>query len=197
MTLFDQLHAIARQRGGKLLSTSCANRHEVLLWECAKGHQWQATGHSIKSGNSGKGCWCPECRKGGRPSDKTIEDVQVLVEERGGQVIAGEYHNNTSKISVRCAAGHDFVTDLLHLQAGKWCPHCSSRRKLTYEIVAAAAAEAGLELLATKEQFAKHAVPVRCKKCGDERTINAYRVMEKRGCRSCQAKAGWEKRQGA
>ena len=50
---------IAEERGGKLLSTEYVNKEAKLLWECDKGHQWEATGGSVKHNNT----WCPQCSK--------------------------------------------------------------------------------------------------------------------------------------
>lgn len=47
---------IAINRGGKCLSTDYKNAHTKLFWECAEGHTWSATGHSINQGS-----WCPAC----------------------------------------------------------------------------------------------------------------------------------------
>jgi ribosomal protein S27AE len=50
---------IAEERGGKLLSTEYERSIQKLLWECEQGHQWEATGYSVKIRKS----WCPQCSK--------------------------------------------------------------------------------------------------------------------------------------
>lgn len=50
---------LARKNGGKCLSDKYIRAHSHLLWECAYGHQWEATYANINSG-----CWCPRCRNG-------------------------------------------------------------------------------------------------------------------------------------
>ena len=54
--MIDQLHQIAEERGGKCLSDVCKNANTKLLWECAKGHHWEAMPNNIK-----RGTWCPSC----------------------------------------------------------------------------------------------------------------------------------------
>jgi thiol-disulfide isomerase/thioredoxin len=45
-------------RGGALLSTKYINNKSKLLWQCEKGHTWEASWYSINIRNS----WCPYCQ---------------------------------------------------------------------------------------------------------------------------------------
>lgn len=51
-----EMHALARERGGKCFSTKYVNKHTKLEWGCAEGHRWQA-----RSGDVKRGSWCPAC----------------------------------------------------------------------------------------------------------------------------------------
>lgn len=51
------LQQLAQQKGGSCLTTQYVNSKTQLLWQCAKGHQWNATAFSIKI----RGSWCPVC----------------------------------------------------------------------------------------------------------------------------------------
>jgi len=53
----DELSGIAKDRGGKCLSTRYTCNYHKLLWECESGHQWWATPSSIKHSRT----WCPTC----------------------------------------------------------------------------------------------------------------------------------------
>lgn len=53
----DEMHAIARERGGLCLSTEYQGAHVKLTWQCHLGHVWQALPSNIRS----KGRWCPHC----------------------------------------------------------------------------------------------------------------------------------------
>jgi hypothetical protein len=55
----EMMHQIAKERGGKCLSEIYINNHTKLLWECAKGHKWEAVPKEIKNRNS----WCPVCAR--------------------------------------------------------------------------------------------------------------------------------------
>ena len=45
----EEMQAIAKERGGKCLSTEYINTNTKLLWECVHGHQWESTPLSIKN----------------------------------------------------------------------------------------------------------------------------------------------------
>jgi len=51
-----EMKKIAEDRGGVCLSTQYTNSSTSLKWQCADGHEWNATPSSIKMGS-----WCPEC----------------------------------------------------------------------------------------------------------------------------------------
>jgi len=55
----ERMKLIAKERGGRCLSSDYKNAHTKLLWECVYGHQWKATANNIC-----KGKWCPECSSG-------------------------------------------------------------------------------------------------------------------------------------
>lgn len=52
----DDLHNLAKKRGGKLVSTEYKGTGIHHLWECEQGHQWLAKPNAIQQGS-----WCPEC----------------------------------------------------------------------------------------------------------------------------------------
>jgi hypothetical protein len=52
----DLMQSLARERGGKCISTTYVNSASRLEWECTKGHRWLATPNTIRSGH-----WCARC----------------------------------------------------------------------------------------------------------------------------------------
>jgi Zn finger protein HypA/HybF involved in hydrogenase expression len=52
-----ELQQLAEQKSGRCLATHYVNSKTKLLWQCEKGHQWNATAFSIKTRDS----WCPVC----------------------------------------------------------------------------------------------------------------------------------------
>ena len=56
----DKCQQFAISKGGECLSTEYNNSKTKLLWECDKGHRWEARFDNIKF----KGYWCPSCASG-------------------------------------------------------------------------------------------------------------------------------------
>lgn len=59
----EEMNLLAKQNGGRCLSTEYINANTHLLWECSKGHQWRAIPNSIK-----RGSWCAICSRENRRS---------------------------------------------------------------------------------------------------------------------------------
>ena len=67
------LQNFAKQKDGLLISTEYKGNHSKVIWQCNKGHQWEATWASIKCSNS----WCPTCY-----SFKTESLCKTLLEQK-------------------------------------------------------------------------------------------------------------------
>jgi len=52
----EEMQSIAIKRGGKCLSKEYVNSITKLMWQCDKGHEWEATPGAVK-----RGTWCPAC----------------------------------------------------------------------------------------------------------------------------------------
>jgi len=52
----EEMHEIAKDKGGRCLSTEYVNNNTNLDWECAEEHQWKATPSNIEAGK-----WCQIC----------------------------------------------------------------------------------------------------------------------------------------
>lgn len=74
------MQELASSRGGQCLSTEYVDTKTKLKWECAFGHEWEATPRLLKAGH-----WCPECAA--PPWDY---DTQAKVDP----ALAAIYYNN-------------------------------------------------------------------------------------------------------
>lgn len=118
----EEMHNIAKQRGGKCLSDEYTNTHTKIRWQCKFGHQWEAVPSSIKSG----GKWCPTC---GGTKKGTIEEMQKIAKERGGECLSKTYVNGNTKLRWQCREGHQWVAvprSIKHQKA--WCPNCAKEK---------------------------------------------------------------------
>jgi hypothetical protein len=66
----EEMHKIAKERGGKCLSSEYVNSQIHLLWECSCGNRWLARPDNIKNGN-----WCPRCKN----KDKILKYGQLTL----------------------------------------------------------------------------------------------------------------------
>ena len=118
----EDMHVLAKKKGGKCLSTQYVNSGTHLLWECRKGHQWCAIPHAINGGT-----WCPFCAHV-RPH--TLEDLRELAKTRDGQCLATEYVNSKTKVLWQCNQGHQWWAVFGSIKHQKtWCPICAKARK--------------------------------------------------------------------
>lgn len=126
----QEYHDYATSKGGLFLSTECVYSHTKTLWQCDKGHQWEARFNSIKNGT-----WCPRC------SGKmkiTIEQLQEHAKSKNGKLISTTYKNSNTKLLWECEKLHQFELNWNSIQSRQtWCSECSRFKieKLCKEIL--------------------------------------------------------------
>jgi len=146
-----EFRALARKRGGKLLSRAYVNNHTSLLFQCGAGHTWRAQPNYIKGGPYKRGTWCPKCsRRGQTRKPVTIEDLRQVAAERGGKCLSKRYAGLKVKLEWQCGQGHKWMARPVYVKQGTWCPVCSGRMKLTIEQLREAAAQRGGKCLAAE-----------------------------------------------
>ncbi len=134
--MLNEVKRIAKFRGGKCLSDNYLNSQINLLWECAKGHRWEAPSIRIKSGY-----WCPHCAKNVRSA---IEDMRKMAEERGGKCLSESYKNASTKLLWECSNFHRWnATPGSIRNSRRWCPYCAGLAKLSIEEMKKIAVERG------------------------------------------------------
>ena len=106
------LQKIAKDRGGKCLSTNYINSETKLKWQCSEGHIWESPSSSVKNKNR----WCPQC---GGTLPLTIEEMQKIAKDRGGKCLSKKYINGGTKLKWQCSEGHIWEsapTSIKHLK---------------------------------------------------------------------------------
>ena len=110
-----------------LLSKEYKNNSEKLHMICDKGHEcW------ISWGNFQQGRRCNICAKESRYEKKrySLEEVKVLIEKYGFEILSDEYINNKTKLKIKCKnCGAIYKRDLTHIR-GK-CKKCANKPRLT------------------------------------------------------------------
>ena len=116
----EEMHQLAKKRSGKCLSKVYLNNSSRLLWECDKGHQWEAIYSSIK-----RGSWCPVCRS----TKHTISDMRQLAKEYDGKCLSSQYVNLRTALLWECKSGHRWKAQPRRIKEGSWCRECRRKKK--------------------------------------------------------------------
>ncbi|MBI5061400.1 MAG: hypothetical protein HZB67_03725, partial [Candidatus Aenigmarchaeota archaeon] len=138
----DEMREIAKAKGSKCLSPEYVNEVTKLMWECARGHAWEATPRGIKQGK-----WCPYCAGNVRLS---IAEMHRIAESREGKCLSEKYVNSKTKLEWQCKNGHVWKASVDNVKAGKWCPFCAGRPPVTIEDIKRLAESKGGKCLSTK-----------------------------------------------
>ena len=113
---------VAKLKGGKCLSKDYINNNSNLLWQCSKGHKWEASLKSIKN----RGSWCLECSGNKK---YTIDDCHKLAKSKKGKCLSKSYKSANTKMKWECDKGHVFEARFVSLKAmDGWCTICSRQR---------------------------------------------------------------------
>lgn len=117
----QDMREIAREKNGKCLSNKYVSTHSKLLWQCEKGHKWEARPSGIK-----RGAWCPSCNGN---TKLTIEVMKELARLKNGKCISEKYINIDTKLLWECEKGHQWETIPYLIKTGSWCPKCGNERR--------------------------------------------------------------------
>ena len=120
----EDMQVLAKTKGGQCLSSEYQSATVKLRWRCAKGHEFDMTPNYVVSRQDD---WCPFCREEARRLARVSTRMVVLqevVENRGGQVIDGEYREPHSKFAFQCSKGHQWITTCASVVRGSWCMQC-------------------------------------------------------------------------
>jgi len=116
-------HEIARNNGGKCLSNIYINNKSKLLWQCNKGHKWEAILDSVK-----RGSWCKICSTINNSEKKklTLTEMHDLAAKHNGKCLSNVYINSKTDLQWECSRGHAFKAKPYNVKSNKWCPICAN-----------------------------------------------------------------------
>jgi hypothetical protein len=157
----EEFEALAKEKGGKLLSKEYVNSETKLTIQCAKGHIWSAWPQGLKAGY-----WCRKCF--GEGNRLKIEEIQKIAEERGGKLLSKEYINSSVPLTFQCSKGHIWSTNVNHVKKGTWCKICrreeaAEKRKYQISDLQKHAKEKGGKLLSKKYINSQTPIEWQCK----------------------------------
>ena len=127
---FESVQAIARERGGQLLSTEWTVANRRYEWMCSQGHEWSACGLSVVSTNTWCGVCAVEATKGRTGLRKyTMADADALAASRGGRCLSvlTSFTSGATALCWSCHEGHMWSTVFSSIRRGSWCRVCACR----------------------------------------------------------------------
>ena len=172
----NDMHELARARGGCCLATEYINSRTPMRWRCAEGHEWET-----KPANISAGAWCSHCSGVAR---KTISDVQAMACQHGGVCLSTTIKSVFDPLRFRCRVGHVFKTTAHRLRQGGWCQRCRYVPPGTLERLRRAAERRGGIVLSDEYHDSLTHVRVRCRE-GHEWSIRPVSLISGRWCREC------------
>ncbi|WP_179885350.1 zinc-ribbon domain-containing protein [Bacillus thuringiensis] len=111
------MKTLAKDKKGYCLSEVYINNNTKMLWECKKGHIWEARPREIK-----RGIWCPTCGS----NKLTIEEMQRVAHAKHGECLSRVYINTDTKLRWKCENQHIWeAIPYLVTKKGRWCPYCA------------------------------------------------------------------------
>ncbi len=113
----EEMQAIAESRGGTCLSTVFTSGDEKLRWRCEEEHEWEALGHSVKSGS-----WCPFCSA---RTSRGIPRMKEIARLWGGRCLSREYVDAFTPLRWECRHGHRWMAMPATVTKGSWCAVCA------------------------------------------------------------------------
>ncbi len=154
----DQLQHIAEEHSGKCVSKEYRGSHTKLLWECSRGHRWEAIPAIIK-----RGTWCPECYY--KKVKVTLNEMQQIAKERGGKCLSQSCNGSRTKLLWECSEGHRWRAAASNIKKGTWCHRCYfNSRKSTIEDMQKIAKKHGGKCLSEEYENARTKLNWECSK---------------------------------
>ena len=165
-----KLEPIVTGRGGEIISGEYINQKSKFRFRCEKGHEWETTPNQIIIGR-----WCDKCHREKRQleikekySEIKVDQLKIIVNEKNGKILGGEYVNNLSKFSIQCRNGHIWETTPHQIIIGHWCRKCvvisvSEKQRDSIETYKLLVEQRGGKLLSNK-YFNQHTkLEIECK----------------------------------
>lgn len=166
-----RIQEIARDRGGRCLSTAYVRGDEKLRFCCARGHEWETKAAKIR-----KGHWCKRCRT-------TLDDINALAAKHGGRCLSPASVEVDALFQWECARGHRFESRLRNIRLGTWCQECR-REDGWIAAVRAIAERRGGALLSQRNLRSDVKLRWRCAEGHEWRSL-PKNILNNRWCPAC------------
>ena len=111
------LRAVAKERGGRCLSRSLPDQHDLCEFVCMQGHRWQSRASMVLR----NGTWCRRCVNMNPHGEAKL---RKLAADRGGQLMSPKYLGTATPHEFACEHGHRWFALAGNIKRGSWCVTC-------------------------------------------------------------------------
>ena len=121
----DEMRELAATRNGICVSDRYFNSNTKLNWQCEKGHIWEASPASIKSGS-----WCPHCYSSLKKTKISIRNEEIKnsinkIENQSNIKCISDYPSSRAmKVQWLCLNTHIFNATVKKIEKNSTCPEC-------------------------------------------------------------------------
>jgi hypothetical protein len=176
----EMCQTLAKERGGKCLSTAYKNGRTSLLWKCKEGHEFKKGFESVSKYRT----WCDEC-----DCLRKLIECHEFAEKKGGKCLSTTYVNKKKeKMEWKCGVDDhpSWKTIWASIERGTWCQFCAfPGYGYTLQTVQEYAESKGGKCLSTEYLSPSERMEFEC--VAGHRFRNCYQNMRNRGdwCRVC------------
>jgi len=114
----------AEERGGRCISVEYDGARGPLEWQCDKGHEWEASLHTMEQRVS----FCLECVELERRAE-WLRKAHAIAHEFGGECLSDEWVSAQSRLRWRCANGHEFEQCWNQILLPPFCSTCDREER--------------------------------------------------------------------
>lgn len=171
---------LAKNRGGRFLSTQWIGEEGRYSWRCSEGHEWQTKVRYIV-----RGSWCKYCS---RVAKHSISEFIEYAKSKDGLCLSTKYISAHKPLQFRCGEGHIFTSSGSNvLNLGRWCPECAGKKKLTLKQMQDIAMERGGKCLSSRYMNVKSKLMWSCKR-GHRWQATPSKIKMGRWCPICRGR---------
>lgn len=183
----DTVREVGAAKGFTLLSDKYLDCFTDLEWRCPKGHKFKECYDTVRTRKNV--CRrCPTLYK----TTPTLEKMQEIATERGGEVLSRKYLTGGKKMHFKCKNGHNFWTQPYEIKKGTWCRKCFSERiakkyKYSIEFIHKFAESKDGKCLSTEEEYKNSFSNLKWECAKGHRFKSSYHITKRRKnfCKKC------------
>lgn len=192
----ERRRKIIKDRGGRLVSGKLTSAKSDFRVICSEGHTFETNYDRLSQGK-----WCRKCgdiSAGRRLLGYTVDDLQKVATERGGELLSLSFNGVKKKHKWSCQEhGTFWATPDAIINSNSWCPNCwhdrrGEAKRLPIEKVLDVIKKRGGHLVSPPDEYEalKSRVRIRCADGHEWEATAASLVGANSWCPECSGSAG-------